>query len=229
MILRQSLIAFSVAVTLAGCAASDPHRRAKTGAAIGAVAGAVLGHQIDDEEGKFLGAAVGAMTGAVVGDYMDKQERAFEETLAEEQRQNEIEIERMKDETLKLSLSNEISFDFGSADIKPAFEPTLAKLTDVLKNYNRTTVQVVGHTDSVGSETYNQQLSERRAQAVADYLASHGVPSARLSSEGRGEREPRDTNDTEAGRSLNRRVEIYVKPILEGEQQAARGPHNQHL
>jgi outer membrane protein OmpA-like peptidoglycan-associated protein len=222
MILRQSIVACAIALIIAGCAANDPHRRAKTGAAIGGVAGAVTGAILGDGKGAVVGGAVGAMSGAAIGDYMDKQQKAFDEALAEEQRQNEIEIERMKDESLKLSLNNEVSFDFGKADIKPAFEPSLAKLTDVLQKYNRTTVRVVGHTDSIGSEESNQRLSERRAQAVTSYLASHGIPSSRLSSEGRGEREPRDTNDTEAGRALNRRVEIYVKPIVEGGQQAAR-------
>jgi outer membrane protein OmpA-like peptidoglycan-associated protein len=220
MILRNSLVALSITLVLAGCAANDPHRRAKTGAAIGGVAGAVTGAILGDGKGAVVGGAVGAMGGAAIGDYMDKQQKAFDEALAEEQRQKEIEIERMQDESLKLSLSNEVSFDFGKADIKPAFEPSLAKLTDVLQKYNKTNVQVVGHTDSVGSEESNQRLSERRAQAVVGYLASHGVSTSRLRAEGRGEREPRDSNDTEAGRALNRRVEIYVKPIVEGEQQA---------
>ncbi|MGH8503620.1 MAG: OmpA family protein [Gammaproteobacteria bacterium] len=224
MTLRNALAVCMVAAVITGCAASDPHRRAKTGAGIGAGIGAITGAILGDGKGAVVGGAVGAMGGAAIGDYMDKQQKAFDEALAEEQRQNEIEIERMKDESLKLSLSNEVSFDFGRADLKPAFEPSLAKLTDVLQKYNRTNVQVVGHIDSVGSEASNQLLSERRAQAVVDYLASNGVPKTRLKSEGRGEREPRDTNDTEAGRALNRRVEIYVKPIVEGEQrqQAAR-------
>ncbi len=223
MILRKSIVACGVLLIVAGCATNDPHRRAKTGAAIGAVTGAVTGAILGDGKGAVVGGAVGAMGGAAIGDYMDKQQKEFDDALAEEQRRNQIEIERMKDDSLKLSLSNEVSFDFGRADIKPAFEPSLAKLTDVLQKYNRTTVQVVGHTDSVGSEASNQQLSERRAHAVASYLASNGVSSSRLRTEGRGEREPRDSNDTEAGRAINRRVEIYVKPIVEeGQQQAAR-------
>jgi len=215
MILRKALVACTVAAVIAGCA-NDPHRRAKIGAGVGAVTGALVGNKIGNGRGTIIGGAVGAMGGAAIGDYMDKQEKEFNDALAEEQRQNEIEIERTRNEFLKLSLSNEVSFDFARADIKPAFEPTLAKLTDVLQKYNKTNVRVVGHTDSIGSEEANQRLSERRAQAVTGYLASHGVSGDRLQSEGRGEREPRDSNDTESGRALNRRVEIFVEPSVEG-------------
>ncbi len=201
-----------------GCATDDPNRNAKIGAGIGAVAGAVIGHQISHNSGNVIGAAVGALAGGAVGYYMDKQQRDFETALRQEQEQHQLEIERLKDDTLKLSLDAEVSFDFNKAEIKPAFEPSLNKLADVLLKYDRTVVHVIGHTDSVGSEAYNQRLSQRRAEAVADYLASRGVPRDRLRSEGRGESEPRATNATEAGRQLNRRVEIYVKPIVEGQE-----------
>ena len=122
---------------------------------------------------------------------------------------------------MKLSVNSEVSFDFGKDSLKPAFYPTLDKLTEVLNKYDRTVVHVVGHTDSIGSDSFNQALSERRAQSVGTYLSSHGVPYDRLRTEGRGEQEPRDTNETEAGRQLNRRVEIFVKPIVEGQEQEA--------
>lgn len=199
----------------------DPNRRAKSGAAIGAVLGAVVGHQVDHGSGKWVGAAVGALAGAGVGNYMDNQQRAFEDELAAERRNNQLEIERMRDDTLKLSLDSEISFDFDRAEIKPAFEPSLNRLASVLVKYNRTVVHVVGHTDSTGSASYNQSLSERRAQSVVRHLEMQGVPPQRLRAEGRGESEPRDTNATEAGRQLNRRVEIYVKPIVEGQENRA--------
>ncbi len=213
------------AVTLAGCTAQDdPNRRAKTGAAVGAIAGAVLGHQLDNKAGKWVGAAVGALAGGAVGNYMDNQQRDFEQSLADERSANQLEIERLKDDTLKLTVDSEVSFDFGRADIKPAFRGSLDKLADVLVKYNRTVVHVVGHTDSVGSDAYNQQLSEQRARAVGDYLSQRGVPRDRVRTEGRGEREPRATNATEAGRQLNRRVEIFVKPIVEGQEQRAYEP-----
>ena len=220
----KRVLLIAVAVGLAGCAADDPHRRTKTGAAIGAVAGAVLGHQLDDDAGRFVGAAVGAVAGGAVGNYMDRQEQAFDAALAEEQRQNAIEIERLQDETLKIDIASEVSFDFGRAEVKSSFRPTLDKVSDVLKRYERSIVHVVGHTDSVGSDAYNQRLSEQRAQAVVDYLVSTGVIRERLRAEGRGESEPRESNATEAGRQLNRRVELFVKPIVEGQEQRAYEP-----
>ena len=213
-------------LAVSACATDDPNKRAKAGAGIGAVVGAIIGHQIDDDHrsSKVVGAAVGAIVGGAVGGYMDKQQREFEEALAEEERQNAIEIERLKDDTLKLSLNSEVSFDFGKDDVKSAFYPTLDKLSDVINKYDRTVVHVVGHTDSVGSEAFNQQLSERRAQSVAAYMLNRSVAESRLQTEGRGELEPRDSNETEAGRALNRRVEIFLKPIVEGEEQQAYTP-----
>lgn len=222
---RNSLVVLTAAaVLLGGCAQDDPNRRAKTGAAVGAVAGAVLGHQINGKSGKWVGAAVGALAGGAVGHYMDNQQREFEQALASERSAHQLEIERLKDDTLKLTVDSEVSFDFNRAEIKPAFRGSLDKLGEVILKYNRTVVHVVGHTDSVGSDAYNQDLSERRARSVGDYLTGRGVPYDRLRTEGRGEREPRATNATEAGRQLNRRVEIFVKPIVEGQEQRAYEP-----
>ncbi len=219
----STLFACAITLGLTGCATTtdDPHQRAKVGAAVGAVAGAVLGHQLDDSAGKWVGAAVGALAGGAVGHYMDTQQQDFERSLADERAANQLEIERLRDDTLKLTVDSEVSFDFNKAEIKPAFRPSLEKLAQLIIKYDRTVVHVVGHTDSVGSDAYNQELSERRALSVGDFLASYGVPRQRLRTEGRGEREPRATNDTEAGRQLNRRVEIFVKPIVEGQEQRA--------
>jgi outer membrane protein OmpA-like peptidoglycan-associated protein len=214
-------LGLTAVLALGGCATDDPHQRAKVGAAVGAVAGAVLGHQLDDSSGRWVGAAVGALAGGAVGNYMDTQQREFETELERERQANELEIERLRDDTLKLTLDSEVSFDFAKADIKPAFRSSLDKLAALIIKYNRTVVHVVGHTDSIGSELYNQQLSERRAQAVADYLVDYGVPRDRLRTEGRGEGEPRATNETEAGRQLNRRVELFIKPVVEGEEERA--------
>ncbi len=220
-----TLTSATALILLGGCATNDPNRSAKTGAAIGAVVGAVTGHQLDDDAGRFVGAAVGALAGAAVGNYMDEQERAFETTMAEEQRRNELEIERLENDTLRLSLDSEVSFDLDSYRIKPAFEPSLGKLAEVLIRYPRTVMHIIGHTDSTGAAAYNQRLSEQRADAVRDHLLAHGVPSQRIRTEGRGETQPRDSNATEAGRQLNRRVEIYLKPIVEGnEAEAYRSP-----
>ncbi|MCA1803946.1 MAG: OmpA family protein [Xanthomonadaceae bacterium] len=117
-----------------------------------------------------------------------------------------------------------MSFDFGKADLKPAFLPTLDKVADLLHRYDRTVVHVIGHTDNVGSESYNQGLSERRAQSVVTYLTNRGIAWQRLVTEGRGMREPRASNATEAGRQLNRRVELLIKPVVEGQEQRAYEP-----
>lgn len=221
MNIKSSMLPVAMALVLAGCATDDPNRRAKSGAAMGAVLGAVLGHQLDDGSGAVVGALVGAIAGGAVGHYMDNQQRDFEAALAEEQRLNQIEIERLEDDLLKINLSNEVSFDFGSAQLKPAFLRTLDKVSEVLRRYDRSIVHVIGHTDSVGSEQYNQQLSERRAQSVVDYMNRQGVSMSRLRTEGRGELEPRDSNATEAGRQLNRRVELIIKPVVEGHESDA--------
>jgi len=211
----------ALTIGMAGCATDDPNQRAKIGAAVGAVAGAVIGHQVDDSSGKWVGAAVGALAGGAVGHYMDNQQREFEEALAREREANQLEIERLRDDTLRLTVDSEVSFDFARADIKDAFRPSLDKLAALIVKYDRTVVHVVGHTDSIGSDEYNQGLSERRAERVGAYLASYGVPRERLRTEGRGEREPRASNASEAGRQLNRRVEIFIKPVVEGQEQRA--------
>ncbi len=225
MNIKTGPLSVVMALVLAGCATDDPNRRAKTGAAVGAVLGAVLGHQLDDDSGVIVGAVVGAIAGGAVGHYMDNQQREFEAALAEEQRLNQIEIERLEDDLLKINLSNEVSFDFDSAQLKPAFLRTLDKVSTVLRRFDRSIVHVIGHTDSAGSERYNQSLSERRAQSVADYMSRQGVSPGRLRTEGRGELEPRDSNATEAGRQLNRRVELIIKPVVAGrETDAYRAP-----
>jgi outer membrane protein OmpA-like peptidoglycan-associated protein len=212
-LIRNTIMA-ALVMTLAACAADDPNRRAKTGAVVGALAGAVIGKQISGgKKGALAGAVVGGLAGAATGNYMDEQQRAFEAELAEEQRRNDLEIRRLQDESLKIDVSSEVSFDFNSANLKPAFLPTLNKVADILVRYPKTTVTVIGHTDNIGSDAYNQLLSERRARSVMNYLIDHGVAAYRLNAVGRGETQPRATNATEAGRQLNRRVEILVRPI----------------
>ncbi len=217
--MKRMLLVSVIVAGLAGCAAPGPREdgqpqtnRTATGAVLGAIGGAVLGHQVDSKHGAIAGAVIGGATGAAVGNYMDRQEQAFEDALAEEQRQNQIEVQRVRDDLLKLTLDSEVSFDFDSAAIKPSFKPSLGKLTNVLAKYDRTEVMIVGHTDSVGSEAYNQRLSERRASAVGDYLVGQGINRYRVRTEGSGESEPRATNETAAGRQLNRRVEVFVRP-----------------
>ena len=128
------------------------------------------------------------------------------------QRTRQAEVERLREDLLKITLQNEVLFDSGKAELKPAFAPTVEKLASVLAKYDRSVATVFGHTDNVGSEEFNQELSVRRAEAVSQALSARGVPAGRLSAAGRGEREPRVDNITEANRQLNRRVEILVSP-----------------
>jgi len=189
------------------------------------VAGAVLGHQVDGDKGRFVGALVGAVAGNAVGRYMDQQQRQLEQELSREQAANEISIARLPDNSLKIDLSSEVSFDFDSTMIRVGFRDSLNKVAGVLSDYPNTAVHIIGHTDSVGSEQYNQQLSVRRADSVRNYLVEQGVNARRARKQGFGETLPVANNSTATGRERNRRVEIYLKPIVQGnEAEAFRSP-----
>ncbi|MEE9334960.1 MAG: OmpA family protein [Granulosicoccaceae bacterium] len=222
---KAKVLMIATAATLAvACATDDPNKRTKTGAAIGAIAGAVIGNQSSSKNGKYVGAAVGALTGAAVGSYMDKQQAKLNQELAAESRNNEITVTRVDKETLKINVSSETSFDHNSAGIKPSFRNSLQKVGDVIAEYNSTAVHVIGHTDSTGSDSYNQQLSEKRASAVSRHLSRNGVDRTRMRMSGRGENQPVSDNASSAGRSDNRRVEIYLKSIVEGRENDAYRP-----
>jgi len=219
---RWMIVTTCATLALASCATTpdDPNKNTKKGAATGAAAGAVIGAIVGYSQdksggalrGALIGGAAGGALGAGVGYYMDKQEAEFREKLAAEQAAHQIEVERLQNENLKITMNSEVSFDYNSAALKPAFYNTLDKVSDILARYNRTTVQVVGHTDSTGSEAYNQALSQRRANSVAYYLEDRGVSAGRVRAVGRGELEPRVSNATESGRQLNRRVELLIIP-----------------
>ncbi len=218
---RISLASLIVGLFLFACATDDQNQPAETGTVVGSLTGAAVGQQLDDESGKQIGAALGAIAGALVGSYMDDQQRSLEEALEEEQRNSQVEIERLEDDTLKLYLQNEVYFEFDSTEIKSSLEPSLEKVADHLIEYSQTAVHVIGHTDSAGASEYNLFLSERRASSVANLLNRQGVPASRIRIEGRGENEPRESNETDVGQHSNRRVEIYVRPIVEGEEDMA--------
>jgi outer membrane protein OmpA-like peptidoglycan-associated protein len=214
-----------VVTALSACAADDPNRRAKTGAAIGAVTGAVIGKQVSGARGApIVGAVVGAIAGGAVGNYMDKQKAELERQLAEEAARKELQITELADGSLKIGIASDVSFDVDSAQLKPDALDTYAKIANVLKTYDKTVVHIVGHTDSTGSDQYNQSLSERRASSVASYMGGQGLPGTRIRLEGRGEREPIATNETADSRKRNRRVDIVIKPVIEGQEQQAWTP-----
>jgi len=139
---------------------------------------------------------------------MDRQERDLRARTAG----TDVQVIRQGDD-LVLNMPSGITFAFNDATVQPQFRPTLDQVAEVLAQYNQTYVDVLGHTDSVGTDAVNQTLSESRATSVADYLSSHGVQSARLGTRGYGESQPIASNDTEAGRAANRRVEIKIVPI----------------
>ena len=206
-------------VGASGCAENDPYRNTKLGTGIGAVSGAGLGAIFDSKNrgrGAAIGATVGALAGAGAGYYMDQQQRDIERDLEQELQSKAIELRRLEDNTLQLNLRSEASFDVNSAQIKPGFGDSLTKIASILGKYDRTVIHILGHTDNTGSDAYNQQLSERRANIVATYLGQHRISQERLRAEGFGEHHPRATNATEIGRRNNRRVELYLKPIVEG-------------
>ena len=219
---RVSVVAASV-LALAACA-DDPHRRSKIGAGVGAVVGAVIGNQVSDGKGKYVGAVAGAIAGAAVGNYMDKQHKELEEQLAREAARKELSITKLPGNALKVGLASDVSFDSGKADIRPEAHATYSKIAGILKDYDKTIIHVVGHTDTVASDSYNQTLSDRRASAVGNLLMTDGVPSGRLQLHGRGERELLVRTADNVNEPRNRRVDIVIKPVVEGNEQQAYSP-----
>jgi outer membrane protein OmpA-like peptidoglycan-associated protein len=198
------LILAFVAVTM-GCA--DMNRTQK-GAAIGAGAGGAAGGLIGVATGHtvagiLIGAAVGGVAGAFIGNYMDKQAAEIERDI------EGAKVERIG-EGIKITFSSGILFDVNQADLKDQYKGELSELSKILNKYDDTNILLAGHTDSTGSEEYNLKLSEKRADSVANYLATQNVNSQRFSTEGYGESQPVATNDTPAGRAQNRRVEVAI-------------------
>ena len=159
-----------------------------------------------------IGAGIGAVAGAGIGAYMDAQERK----LREETAGTGVDVIRDGDNLL-LRMPSGITFGYDRADVQPQFQPTLNDVASVLAQYPKTYIDVYGHTDSDGSDAYNQTLSERRAQAVANYLVGRGVQSARIGTRGFGETQPIASNATEEGKAANRRVEIKIAPVTEAD------------
>jgi len=221
----KTVVAAVVALSVAGCATDDPNRNAKTGAVIGAVVGGVLGNQVSGARGApIVGAVVGAIAGGSVGGYMDKQRKEMEQQLSEETSRNELNITTLSDGSLKVGIASDVSFDLDSAQLRPEALDTYAKIANVLKTYDKTVIHVVGHTDTTGSAEHNQSLSERRAAAVGTYLSQLGVPGARIRQEGRGERELLVRTADNVNEARNRRVDIVIKPVVEGNEPAAWQP-----
>lgn len=216
-----TLIFLATVFAISACATDQNGRRrpltdAQRGAIIGAATGALIGGIASKNKGKgaLIGAIGGGLAGTAVGAYMDKQKQDLEKVLAPERNAGAIQIEKLNGDILRVTMTGQTAFDFNSTRIKPAFYSTMDKVADVVNRYGKTFLTIVGYTDNVGSAQYNQRLSERRAQAVLRYFSSRGVVAERLTAQGRGESAPRASNATAAGRRLNRRVEIYIEPVV---------------
>lgn len=221
MIQKRLFVVASVSLALvAGCASNpnDPQGSDTNRTAVGAVMGGIVGGVLANNTGNrstgrtAAGVVLGAAAGGAIGNSMDKREKELR-AIAADRDAKAMQVERLKEDVVRVSVSSEASFDVNRSDIKSEFKPTLNKVADVLQSDARQTIRVVGHTDSVGGDDYNQTLSERRAKAVGDYLAGQGVAASQITTEGRGEREPRASNSTAEGRTQNRRVEIYLQQM----------------
>jgi outer membrane protein OmpA-like peptidoglycan-associated protein len=210
----KQLIATILAVLLAAPVfaqtTTDDHQKAKSGAAIGAAAGAIVGAVLGNnrghhsaKRGAVVGTLAGGAAGAIVGAMMDKQERELRQIQG-------VNVERTAGNELKVTVRNDVLFDFNSAGLRSASRESLREMAGVFDKYPNTTIRVEGFTDSIGTASYNERLSERRADAVANYIESLGVRSSRIDSVGYGESRPRASNNTASGRQLNRRVEIHI-------------------
>jgi outer membrane protein OmpA-like peptidoglycan-associated protein len=214
------IVAVAAALTgIVGCETLDPYTQesktssATKGAVIGAVAGAVVGLASGDDaverrQRALIGAGVGALAGGAIGNYMDRQEAE----LRAELQGTGVSVTRIGD-NITLNMPGNVTFATDSSDLSPAFFDVLTSVGKVLDEYDQTIVEVAGHTDSTGSDAYNQSLSERRSSSVASYLRSQGVDAQRLITIGLGETMPVADNSTQAGRQANRRVEITMVPI----------------
>jgi len=219
--LRKSLVSMLLGLVLSGCATDGTDAQVKIGTVIGSLAGDAASHQLGDDKAEMAAAAIGSISGARVGAYMHEQRRLLEKGLAQELKNKQLVIENLTDDSLRLILQNEFLFEFDGAEIKGSAEAILKKLAEHLIGYNQIAVHVVGHTDSAGAAEYNLHLSERRASSVARMLNRQGVPASRIRIEGRGENEPREPGDTEQAKQSNRRLEIYLRPIIDGNEEAA--------
>jgi outer membrane protein OmpA-like peptidoglycan-associated protein len=230
--LKLALAAAAVSTALAGCATTGggyyggqsqagypsqqqpgdydkTRRNAAIGAAVGAVAGLLSGSDATERRQRALvGAGVGGLAGGAIGAYQDRQERTLRDQLAG----TGVDVVRQGD-NITLNMPEAITFGFDQSNLQPQFYPVLDRLAGTLQQYNQTIVEVAGHTDSKGTDQYNQALSMRRADSVANYLMSRGLMRDRFIVTGAGESRPVASNDTDAGRAQNRRVEITLVPV----------------
>ena len=216
---RASAFVVGLVVAVSACTTLDPYtreektakaqRQAVIGAAAGAVAGLITGDSsLERKKRALVGAGLGALAGAGVGTYMDHQEAKLRAGLEK----TGVGVTRIGN-NITLNMPGNITFATNSADLNAGFFEVLNSVALVVNEFNQTVIEVAGHTDNTGGDQYNQQLSERRAGAVAAYLGTRSVRSDRVITVGMGEARPVAANDTETGRQSNRRVELTLVPL----------------
>ena len=209
---KNSVLSTVVAVFVAsGCAnMTETQKDTTKGAAIGAGAGAVVGAVAGGGKGAAIGAVVGGAAGGIAGNVWSKRMQEQKAQMEQATAGTGVAVTQTPDNRLKLDIPSDISFDVGRADIKSNFRPVLDTFAKSLVSNPATTVTIIGHTDSSGSDAINNPLSLNRAASARDYLVARGVASGRITIDGRGSREPLVANDTSANKAKNRRVEIFV-------------------
>lgn len=219
---RAGLVCIAMTAVATACTTLDPYTReeqtsrAQRGAIIGAVSGAVVGlvtgdNSMERKKRALIGAGLGAIAGGAVGNYQDRQEAQLRAQLEG----TGVSVARIGD-NITLNMPGNITFATNSADLNASFYAVLDSVVLVVNEFNQTVIEVAGHTDSTGSDAYNQQLSERRAASVMSYLVSRQVLADRIITIGLGESRPIADNATDAGRRLNRRVELTLVPLTTG-------------
>ena len=219
---KKCAVVAVAALYLSACTTTDPYTGeqkvsntaggAAIGAGVGAVAGLLIGNNpVQRRNAALIGAGVGALAGGAIGNYMDNQEAELRAQL----QGTGVSVTRAGDRII-LNMPSNITFATDQDQIVPAFYPTLDSVAIVLRKFNKSLIDVDGHTDSTGTAAHNQALSERRAYSVANYLGSRGVDQRRISAMGYGQDRPIASNATEAGRAQNRRVEISISPLRQG-------------
>jgi outer membrane protein OmpA-like peptidoglycan-associated protein len=225
MLMRYLAGMLAMCLIVSGCASEGsatgkrPMTNMEMGALIGAAGGAAIGavaYKKNRTKGAIIGAVGGGLAGGAVGAYMDSQKKDLEKNLAKEISSGQARVEKLSNDVVRITMTNQTAFDVNSTQIKPGFHTTMDKVADVVIRYGKTTLTIVGHTDDTGKPDYNQKLSEDRALSVARYLESKNVNPVRLATSGKGETSPIASNSTETGRQTNRRVEIYVEPVVQG-------------
>ena len=200
----------ALTLIVTGCAGmSESERSTAIGAGLGALAGGVIG---DSRRGAVIGAGVGALGGYLWSNEAARRKAAIEKAAAG----TGVEVSQTRDNQLKIAIPTDISFDSGSAEVRPGMRPVLDELARNLRSQPAAIVQIIGHTDSTGSDAVNDPLSVNRASRTRDYLVAQGVDARRIAIDGRGAREPVADNSTEAGRARNRRIEIFVGDPVRG-------------